>query len=106
MWKKLKCGYQHFKKDEPGRRFVAAHDRWKEHSKGPVASVLIIAAGAVLIVGGLLLGLIPGVPGVVLGVIGFALIATRFRRMAQWLDWSEVKVRSGWQKCRRAVAHR
>lgn len=104
MWDKLKRGYRQFKQDDPGDRFLNAHEHWKEHSNGPVATILIVAAGAVLIVGGLLLGLIPGVPGIVLGLLGFALIATRFRRMAIWLDWSEVKLRSAWQKCRRVVA--
>jgi hypothetical protein len=106
MWKRLKRGYVQFKEDEPGERFVDAHDHWKEYSSGPVATVLIIVAGAVLMVGGLLLGLVPGVPGIVLGLLGFALIATRFRRIAIWLDWSEVRIRRAWQKCRRGVAHR
>ena len=106
MWKRLKRGYRQFKKDEPGERFVDAHDRWREYSNGPVATVLILVAGAVLIAGGLFLGLVPGVPGIVLGLLGFALIATRFRRMAIWLDWSEVKIRKAWNKRRRAVAHR
>jgi hypothetical protein len=106
MWKKLKRSYLQFKEDEPGERFLNAHDRWKEHSNGPVATVLIVLAGVVLIAGGLFLGLIPGVPGIVLGLLGFALIATRFRRMAIWLDWSEAKVRGLWNKCRRRMAHR
>jgi hypothetical protein len=67
MWKRFKRGYVQFKADEPGERFVDAHDHWREYSNGSVATVLIIVAGAVLI------------------VRGFALIAARFRRMAIWL---------------------
>jgi O-antigen/teichoic acid export membrane protein len=106
MWNKLKRGYRQFKEDEPGARFLNTYQRSREHSKGPAATILIIVAGALLIVGGFFLGLVPGVPGIVLGLLGFALIATRFRRMAKWLDWTEVKVRRIWQRWRRVMAHR
>ena len=106
MWKKLKRSYRQFREDNPGERFLNAHERWREHSRGPLATIVVIGVGALLIVGGLLLGLVPGVPGILLVLVGFALIAARFRRMAIWLDWSEVKTRRAWQKCRQAVAHR
>jgi len=106
MWNKLKRSYRQFQKDEPGERFLNTYERSREHSKGPLATILIIVAGAVLIVGGFLLGLIPGVPGIVLGLVGFALIATRSRRIAIGLDWTEVKVRSIGKRCRRVMAHR
>jgi len=103
MWEKLKHSYRQFKEDEPGERFVNTHRRWREHSHGLAATVIIIVSGVVLIAGGFLLGLVPGVPGIVLGLLGFALIAARFRRMAIWLDWCETKVRKGWRKCCRAM---
>jgi hypothetical protein len=106
MWKNLRRGYRQFKVDEPGERFLNLYERWRERSKGPAATVLIVLAGVVLIAGGLFLGLVPGVPGIVLGLLGFALIATRFRRMAIWLDWAEVKMKGIWNKCRRRLAHR
>lgn len=102
MWKKIKRGYREFKESDPGERFLKTYERWREHSRGPVATIFIVVAGTVLIVAGFLLGLIPGVPGIVLGLVGVALIATRFRRMAVWLDWSEIKLRGIWRKCRQA----
>ena len=105
MWEKLKSGYRQFRDDESGVRFLNAHQRWRSKSKGPAATILIITTGAIFIVGGLFLGLVPGAPGIVLGLVGFALIAARFRRMAIWLDWCEVKIRRAWRSCRRAAAH-
>jgi UPF0716 family protein affecting phage T7 exclusion len=99
---KIKRAYQQFKEDAPGERFLNLYQRRQQQSKGPVATVLIVIVGLVLIVGGFLLGLIPGVPGIVLGVLGVALIATRFRRMAVWMDRAEVKLRKLWRKCRAA----
>jgi hypothetical protein len=55
----------------------------------------------VLIAVGALLALVPGVPGIVLGVLGLGLIAVRFRRVAIWLDWSEMKCRGIWREFRR-----
>ena len=102
MWKKIKRGYQEFKEDDPGERFLKTYERWREHSTGPIATILIIVIGTVMIVAGFLLGLVPGVPGIVLGLLGAALIAARFRRMAVWLDWGEIKLREVWRKWRQA----
>jgi hypothetical protein len=104
MWKKLKHAYREFAEDKPGERFLNAHERWKDASL--LARLGLVAAGFVLVVIGVLLGLVPGVPGIVLGVLGLALIATRFRRMSVWLDWSEIKLRKFWRRCRRRFAHR
>ena len=97
---KLTRGYHQLKEDKPGARFLNAYLRSRRHSKVSATTILIIVAGTILIVGGFLLGLIPGVPGIVLGVLGLALIATRFRRMAVWLDRAELKTRRIWQRCR------
>lgn len=91
MWTKLKHAFRRFKKAKSGERFANAHEDLK--SRGP-AGVLLPVAGVILVVAGLLLGLIPGVPGVVLAVAGLALISTRSRKMARWLDWSELKCKS------------
>ena len=98
MWEKLKNGYREFKESKPGARFISTYHRWREHSRGSAATILIFVVSGLLIIGGLLLALIPGVPGIVLGLLGFALIATRSRRMAIWLDWTELKARSLWHR--------
>lgn len=96
MWEKLKNGYREFKEREPGARFIRTYERWQHRTRGSIATILILTLSAILMVGGLLLALIPGVPGIVLGLLGFALIATRSRRVATWLDWTELKVRRLW----------
>src|SRR5262245_13126335 len=106
MWKKLLRGYRQFAADEPGQRFIDTYKRWKDSSKSPAIGVAVIGAGVLLIVIGVLLALVPGVPGIVLGGLGLALIATRFRRMAVWLDWLETKCRRGWQRIRRRKVFR
>jgi|SRR6185503_4839273 len=103
MWERLKRGYREFKEDQPGTRFVHTNERWREQSKGSLTTVLVFVVGAILIVGGLFLGFVPGMPGILFALLGSALIATRSLRMAIWLDWSEVKVRKAWQRCRQAL---
>lgn len=103
MWKRLKLGLRDFKSKAPGERFIKTYEHWQARGERSfITTAVVIAAGLILIVGGLLLGLIPGVPGIVLGVIGLALIATRSRRMAIWLDWTETKLRALFGKRRPA----
>lgn len=102
MWKKIKRGYQEFKGGDLGERFLKTYERWRERSTGPIATILTIVIGTVMIVAGFLLGLVPGVPGIVLGLLGAALIAARFCRVAVWLDWGEIKLREVWRKWRQA----
>ena len=106
MWDRFKHGCKELKDDEPGERFVNVHERWRVHTQGYGATVAIVLIGVVLIAAGGLLGFIPGVPGIVLVVLGGALIGTRFRRVAVWLDWIELKARKLWRRCRRSFAGR
>ena|SRR5689334_4359693 len=106
MWKNLVQSYQEFRELEAGERFLKTHEFWRERANGPYVSAILLGLGILLVVAGFLLGLVPGVPGVVLGVLGLALIATRFRRLAVWLDWCELKVRRLWRRLRRAGSHR
>ncbi len=103
MWKKIKHAYHEFAGQKPGQRFIATHKRWKG-GDSPAVTIIVVAVGAVLIVVGFLLGLIPGVPGIVLGLLGVALIATRFRKMAVWMDWTEVKLRNLKERWSRRIA--
>ena len=101
MWRKLARGYRQFARDAPGQRFVDAYERWKGASRNPITSLILLMIALVLIAVGALLALVPGVPGIVLGVLGLGLIAIRFRRVAIWLDWSEMKGRGIWRRFRR-----
>jgi len=106
MWKKLAHSYHQLADDEPGHRFLNAYERRKESSQSPAVGIALMVAGILLILLGVFLSLVPGVPGIVLGVPGMALIATRFRRVAVWFDWLEVKCRKIWRKCRPRKAFR
>jgi len=106
LWQKLKHGYREFAESKPGHRFIETYERWKDSTKDPLVGAALIATGILLILGGLFLALIPGVPGIVLGVLGFALIATRFRRMAIWFDWTELHLRQWFHKLRRRFRRR
>lgn len=106
MWRKLVRGCRQFLKDVPGQRFIDAYQRWKVTARNPITGLVLLIIALVLIAAGALLALVPGVPGIVLGGLGLALIAIRFRRVAIWLDWSEMKSRSVWRKVRRRKVFR
>jgi hypothetical protein len=74
MWKKLPSAFRRFKHAQPGERFLNAHDELKE--RGPAGFILPVF-GLVFVVAGIILGLVPGVPGIVLVGLGLALIAAR-----------------------------
>jgi hypothetical protein len=93
LWNTLKTCSRRFRKDEPGHRFLHAHDGCRGKGRSFLTNFIFIGLGVVLIALGALLGLVPGVPGIVLAVFGFALISTRIRWMAVALDWLEVKIR-------------
>jgi UPF0716 family protein affecting phage T7 exclusion len=98
MWKHLKHGLAEFKAAPAGERFTRTYERWQRRGNSPIVTVSVVALGVILIVAGFLLGMVPGVPGIVLGILGLALIATRSRRLAKGLDWIEVKFRKRFGK--------
>jgi hypothetical protein len=106
MWRRFKQGYRELIEDEPGERFVNANERWRAHTQGHGMTIVIVVVGFGLILAGGFLGFVPGAPGIVLAVLGLALIGTRFRRVAIWLDWSELKLRKLWRRCRKSFASR
>ena len=93
LWTKLKKEARRFKKDPSGKRFQNLHERL--HSKGGKLPMMLLGLvlGVVLIACGVLLGLVPGVPGVVLVVLGIALIASQFRPLAKWCDIADLAIR-------------
>ena len=96
MWKQLRLRWREFRNDPPGERFRNSYERQRKRVRSVGAKLLTPVLGGLLIVAGLVLGLIPGVPGVVLTLIGIAMIATRSRHMSLWLDWTEVRLRRAW----------
>jgi len=102
--KKFKQGYRQITEDEPGHRFLNAHKRWKGSNEGTAVAIAIIISAILLIMTGAVLSLVPGIPGILLGLPGLVMIATRFRRVAVWLDWIELNCRKIAQKFRRRRA--
>ena len=77
------------KASPPGKRFE--HHYRRNHQGGPRKPVLI-GLGVLMIVGGFVLGFVPGIPGIVLAVLGAAMIsneslavARAFDRMERWI---------------------
>jgi len=82
------------------------YHRQHRPGRGKFATAFAVIIGVVLIVGGLLLGLIPGVPGIVLGIIGIALLGAQFRFLAMQLDRLELWLRRWFKKPRRLTPRR
>jgi hypothetical protein len=81
-------------RDKPGRRFENYHDRTRHQlQEHPVRTVSMYVIAALLISAGFLFGFIPGIPGIVLGLPGLALIAARSRFFAALLDRGEMAIR-------------
>lgn len=71
----------------PGRRFIRYHAQVQSS-----ASYLSIAVGIAVVVVGLLLSLTPG-PGLVVALLGAAILAGQSRTVARALDHAEIRGR-------------
>lgn len=81
-------------RDKPGRRFENYHDRSRHHlQEHPVRTITMYGIATILIGAGFLFGFIPGVPGIILGLPGLALIAARSKYFAALMDRGEVALR-------------
>lgn len=97
MIEELKEDWQRVKESEPGARFQERYHRRKQvRQGGSVKRVLIIAVGAIIALGGLFLVPAPG-PGWATVFIGLGLIGGESLMVARFLDWTEVKLRAGWE---------
>jgi hypothetical protein len=81
-------------RDKPGRRFENYHDRARHQLREhPVRTVSMYVIAVLLIGSGFLFGFVPGLPGIVLGLPGLALIAARSRFFAALMDRGEMAIR-------------
>ena len=105
MFDKLKLDYRLLKRGPPGVRFLNIYHH--QHAPGSgLRTVVAVVISVILMVGGLLLGLVPGVPGIVLGLIGVALLAAQFRVLAKCLDRLELRLRRLLKKRQRLASPR
>ncbi len=91
----LKRSWRELKRGSPGKRFQQRAQRVRQRRREGtswVVSFLAPTIGAILLLGGLALCLMPG-PGLPLIFIGAALISERSLTAARVLDWAELKLR-------------
>jgi uncharacterized protein (TIGR02611 family) len=95
MIQQVKENWQEFKNSEPGERFQDRYNRRRQEEQGrwSKGAILNIVLGLLIIVGGLVIGLVPG-PGGFIAFLGLGLIGSEFQPTAKALDWGEVKVRA------------
>ena len=91
--RRLLAGLKELRCAGPGTRFQAHYDRAHEPRWNYGVRALFIVAGVCLAVLGLLLSLVPLVPGSAISIVGAGLIAAESLTVAQWLDWVEIKLR-------------
>jgi hypothetical protein len=101
MLQKIKLAFREIKAGDPGSRFVDHYlrNRRREGVRGTSWTTFGYAAvGLVLVICGLALSLPPGIPGFLLWIPGFALLAARFKGLAMLLDRLEAWGRLAWQR--------
>ena len=101
MLNKIKSALRDIRNGEPGRRFLQHYERTrlKEGDRGSFWKTFgYVAAALVLIVGGLIFALTPGIPGFLLWIPGLGLLAARSKRLAMVLDRIEVWARKMWKR--------
>ena len=101
MLQKVKLAFREIRAGVPGRRFVDHYQssRRRDGVRGTSWRTFgYVAVGLVLVIGGLVLSLPPGIPGFLLWIPGLALLAARFKGLAMLLDRLEAWGRLAWQR--------
>lgn len=93
-FRKLKDSFHKLKQGEPGKRFMEHYERHRrsEKDEGKWKTIAYIAAGTVLLIGGLLLSIPPGLPGFLLWVPALGLLVARLKVFAAFMDRAELLV--------------
>lgn len=103
MFSKLKDDFRKLKKGEPGRRFIDHYRRHRQSESRREAgwkTAAYIGAAVVLLTMGALLSLVPGLPGIVLGIPAIGLLVARLKFFARFLDRAEILARRMWDRIR------
>ena len=84
-WRELKLG-------QPGRRFQDRHARRREAGRGTALKCVLIGAGVLIVLVGLVLLPLPG-PGMLVVALGALMMADGSRATAKALDSLELRAR-------------
>ena len=98
VFESLKQDWLNFKHDAPGRRFQAGFDR-RQKRRGRTWSPSRLAKltlGIALMIGGPIVGMVPGPGGIIVFGAGLLLFGSEFRPIAKTLDWFEPKLHTAW----------
>jgi uncharacterized protein (TIGR02611 family) len=96
MGERMKQHWQEFKASKPGQRFKDRYRRRQQDEQGHIIlRIFLIALGAVIAVGSLVLAPLPG-PGWATVFIGLMILAGELLPAARFLDWLEVRLRKLW----------
>ena len=100
MFDGLKRRWQRLKAGEPGARFQRQYRENRETRKSGLQRWGSVAAGAGLILVGVVALFVPG-PGILFIAAGGAVLARESLAVARTLDWVEVRGRRLWRRVRR-----
>ena len=94
MFDQIREKYSEFLKRSPGERFIREYESRNELRKKQSGwkSKAYIAFAVLLILIGAFIGIFPGVPGLLLLLIGFLIIAARSSVAAKILDYFDLLV--------------
>lgn len=103
MLRELRDDWRCLRRGTPGRRFQDAYRRRRQGGgRSSAYRVLTLVAGVVLTVAGPIAGVVPGPGGIVLFLLGVALLASEVRPAARLLDWCEPRARTGARRMKQA----
>ena len=94
MLKRIKTHWHELKATEPGYRFQKRYDDRLQTGLGIIrlSRIVAIVGGILICLIGVLLLVLPG-PGLLVIILGLALIGSEIKPIAKFLDWMEIKVR-------------
>ncbi len=94
MLQLMKRRFRQMLKGEPGARFRNLyHLRHEKTESSPWRNRLYAAAGISFILGGLILSILPGIPGFLVTFLGISMIVARSYLVATFFDAIEMSVR-------------
>ena len=94
MVERMKRHWREFSEGNPGERFKDRYRRRQEAERGHILwRIFLIALGAVIAVGSLVLAPLPG-PGWATVFVGLMILGGELLPAARFLDWLEVRLRN------------